>query len=327
MSSLLVLLVIAAGPSIAWRMDFAPTYTDNVFDYSPSDIDSFVHRVNPARFPARSSDDLDANLGLSCALRYRLGGLPGSLGLRTRLHAYVSNWEKSYALGSLALEQSVWQGGEVGLSYLYLPNYLVRYYRLHGSSEYQPCRFAEHLATLRLGQRLGRFEVAAVARWEKDDYSRLFDYYDTRAWRLGPELTWRLLENLKIDLAYEYKVASAEGPVPDISYRQHDARVGVETRPMKFNRFSVAGWFDFARREFTTANPATLDPAHAGRTDDIEQAGVELRFRQGPATVSVGYEAEWRSVIDASSFDIDDVKEYRKNSVTLGVSLSSRTAR
>ena len=90
---------------------------------------------------------------------------------------------------------------------------------------------------------------------------------------------------------------------------------------------ALTGMSRFARREFTTANPVSVDPAHAGRVDDISRAGVELRWRQGGATFSLGYEAEWRSVLAASSYDIDEVKEYRKNSVGLGVALSSRSAR
>jgi hypothetical protein len=327
MSSILALLVVAAGPNIAWRMDFTPTYTDNLFEYSPSDIDSFVHRVNPARFPIRSSDDLDANIGLACAVRYRLADRPGSAGLRARLHGYASNWEKSYALAAIEVEQAVWPGGEAALSFLYMPDYLIRYYRPHAGSEYEPCRFAEQLLTASVRQRLGSFDVAGIVRWEIDDYSRVFDYYDTRAWRAGPRLSWRLRDNLKADVSYEFKAATAAGPVPDISYRQHEAGIDVETRPMQFSRFSVGAFFDFARREFTTANSTSVDPAHAGRVDNIERAGVELRYRQGSATLVLGYEAEWRSVVSATTFEVDEVKEYRKNSIKLGVALSARTAR
>ncbi|MFO7650378.1 MAG: hypothetical protein R6X13_03415, partial [bacterium] len=74
----LVVLLLApvgavAAPSLAWRFEFAPTYVDNVFEYSPADLDSFLYGVNPERFAARSSDDLDLNVGLGCAIRWRLG--------------------------------------------------------------------------------------------------------------------------------------------------------------------------------------------------------------------------------------------------------------
>ena len=331
-AGVVVLLLAPVGalsaPNLAWRFEFAPTYVDNVFEYSPADLDSFLHGVNPERFAARSSDDLDASVGLGCALHWRLGGRPGSAGLRTRFHGFVSNWEKSYGLAAFELEQAAWRGGEVRLSYLFLPDYLIRSYRVAGGgADYVPCRFAEHLVSARVEQRLGNFSAAALVRHESDDYTAAFDYYDTWAWRLGPELGWRLRENLKVSGSYEYKLAAARGPAPDISYTQHGIGVRVDTRPMSFDRFGVVAHYDYARREFTTANPVSVDPAHAGRVDDISRAGVELRWRQGGATFSLGYEAEWRSVLAASSYEIDDVKEYRKNSIGLGVALSSRSAR
>lgn len=329
----MVVLVLApaaalAAPSLAWRFEFAPTYVDNVFEYSPADLDSFLYGVNPGRFAARTSDDLDAGVGMGCALGWRLDGRPGSVGLRTRFHGFVSNWEKSYSLAVLELEQAAWRGGEVRLSYLFMPDYLIRPYRVAGGgAEYVPCRFTEYLVSARVEQRLGNLSAAALVRHETDDYTAAFDYYDTRAWRLGPELAWRLRENLKVSASYEYKLAAALGPAPDISYAQHGVGVRVDTRPMSFDRFGVGAFYDYARREFTTANPVGVDPAHAGRVDDISRAGVELRWRQGGATFSLGYEAEWRSVVAASSYQIDEVKEYRKNSVGLGVALSSRSVR
>ncbi len=314
-----------ALPMLSWRAEFQPTYVDNLFEYSPADLDSFVRGVNPARYPVRSADDIDLNIGMACLLRYTLGVRPGSVGIRTRLHGFLSNPEKSYGLATLEIEQMAWTGGGVSLSYLFLPDYLVRNYRPAGISRYEPCRFTEHLFSARVSQQFGRLDAFMRVRRQFDDYAGSFDYYDTRAWRLGSGIDWRVLDNIRVQAQYEYKTADAAGPVPDISYRQNGVDISIETRPMRFDRFGAVLSYGFARRRFTTRNPASVDPAHAGRVDDISRAGVELRYRHAGVTFSLGYEAEWRQLLSASSYQIDEVKEYRKNSFSLGIVLSGRS--
>lgn len=322
MSSLLAVALCFA--SIGWQAKLDLVYDDNVFEYSPSDLGEFQRRAAPERYPFRSADDLSANAGFNLAWRYRAFLRPGALELRTRLYQHFSNWEKSY--GSLAIEagQGVWPDGRLAVAYLYLPNYLIRYYRAPGSADYSPCTFAEHLATVRFRQRIGSFAVAPFYRHEYDDYRQPFDHYDTRAHRPGLGVEWSPEPTLRVSLDYELKLARARGPVPDVSYRQHAGGVRLLTRPRRLERFSLEVGYSYALRQFTTANPGEVDPTHAGRADRIESADIVASYRTGAPTLLVGYEFEWRQTDSPFSDRIEDVKSYRASRVRLGVVLDSR---
>ena len=332
MSSLLLALVVAAygGPNLAWQAQFRFVYDDNPFQYSPADIDNFMMHVVPARFPIRTIDDLDANAMLGLVWRYRLLDRGGSLGVRTRLHEYVSNWQKSYALAEIDAGQQLWQTGRLTLGYLYMPNYLLRYFPRPGSPDsvdFVDCRFSEHKVDIGLRQRVGPVVLVPGYAYEIEAYQAMFSYYDTRAHRPGLTLDWEIARNLTLSLDYELKLAHAQGPVPDVSYLQHEGGISVATRPLRLDRFGLSAGYSFARREFTTANAGSIDPAHAGRVDQIESARIEAQYRLDAVTVVAGYEFEWRQASSAFSPQIDDVKDYRSNRVSVGVLVNSGKVR
>lgn len=323
---LVLLALVASGPQLFWRMDFSPAYIDNLFEYSPSEIDSLLAGVNPDRYRVNSVDDVDLSFGLRGGLRWQAAGKPGSLALRSRIHNYAVNPAKSYAVTATELTQQLWTGGSVRLTGQVMPDRLIRHYRPRGSSRYEECRFSERLLGLRCSQQLRRLGFGCGLVGQYDDYATRFDYYDTRLWRLQPEVEWRPRENLIVGLRGEYRVADARGPVPDVSYQQQEIGVSVETRPMRFNRLAVVGDYSWARRRFTTANPAETDPAHAGRLDELGQAGIELRWQPVRRVgVRLGYAAEWRSVVRANDADIDEVKNYRKNTVSAAIVLTGES--
>lgn len=332
MNSLLLALVVAAsgGPNLAWQAQFRLLYDDNPFQYSPTDIDNFMMHVEPARFPIRTIDDLDANVVLGLTWRYRLFNQGGSLGVRTRLHEYVSNWQKSYALAEVDAGQQLWQTGRLTLGYLYMPNYLLRYFPRPGSPDsvdFVDCRFSEHKIDVGLRQRVGPVVLVPAYGYEIDSYQAMFSYYDTRAHRPGLEVDWEIARNFTLSMDYELKLAQAQGPVPDVSYLQHKGGISVVTRPLKMDRFGLSAGYSFARREFTTTNSGTTDPAHAGRVDQIESARVEAEYRFDAVTLIAGYQFEWRQADSPYSDKIADIKDYRSSRVSIGAVVNSRKAR
>jgi hypothetical protein len=328
-------LLLAAGAMCAaatptLRFDGFLTYCDNPFDYSRSDIDAFRHRTSPARFPIRTSDDIDFNLGAELAVPWRLSGRGGALRARTRMHGYLSNWDKSYGLAAVSAEQGLWPGGRLGFGYTFMPNYLIRYYRnpqTPDTGDYTGCRFAEHLVEARLRQRLGDFAIEPEYGYEVDDYNAVFDYYDTRIHRLGGELRWTPAPNLDVRGEYEFRLASAAGPLPDASYNQHRGGVFISTGPRQFTRFSVEAGYSLARRTYTTTNPGTEDPAHAGRVDDIANVTASLRYDLGNVELVADYDLEWRELLSVYSTEIQEVKDYRSSRLGLGVVVSSGKGR
>lgn len=325
-----VLLVVAAGAALGlnatWRWEGLLTYDDNPFRYSRTDLDAFRYRTKPARFPIRTSDDLDANVAARLSCGTRLFQMPGSIETGLRLHGYFSNWDKSYGLADVGINQGTWVGGRLELGYTYMPNYLLRYYRNPATSDtgdYTACRFAEHLATVRFRQQFHQVTILPEYGYEYDDYQPVFDHYDTKIHRLGGEVRFQPVTNFEVRGQYEYRSAGARGPVPDASYAQHEAGLSVMTRPRRLSRFSFEGGYTFARRDYTTSNSREIDPSHAGRTDNIESATVTVKYRLAAVTLTADYDLEWRTVVAAYSAEIDDVKDYRRSRLGLGVVFNS----
>jgi hypothetical protein len=330
-SSALVLLAIAAGAAFGltptWQWEGFLTYDDNPFRYSLTDLDAFRYREQPARFPIRTSDDLDANVAARLSCGTRLFQLPGSIETGMKLHGYFSNWDKSYGIADVGLNQGTWVGGRLELGYTYMPNYLLRYYRNPETSDtgdFTACRFAEHLATVRFRQQLNPVTILPEYGYEYDDYQPVFDHYDTKIHRLGGEVRFQPVTNFEVRGKYEFRLASAKGPVPDASYSQHEAGLSVTTSPRRLSRFSVEGGYTFALRNYTTSNDSAIDPSHAGRTDNIEAATVTVKYRLADVTLTADYDLQWRTVVAAYSAAIDDIKDYRQSRFGLGVVFNSR---
>ncbi len=323
------LLLVHAAPVIrspSWTgwFGFQATHDDNPFRYSADDLGSFRRREDAQRFPIRSADDLDLTASTGWRYRYRLAGRPGSVALKLKLHQFASNREKSYQLASLGVSQSFRTGSKLTGSYLRMPDYLIRYYRDPENEQrnYVGCRFTEGLATARLEQKLGSFRVSARYRHQQDDYAAPFDYYDTRAHRLGGVLGWKPVREFGLDCDYEFKTAVARGPVPDISFQQHSLDVSISSSPRRLTNVSFEAGYGLARRQYTTDNPGETDPSHAARVDLIEEIDFEVGYRFGAARLIAGYRLEWREVSSPYSEQIEDVKRYRRNRFTVGTVVS-----
>ncbi|MBM3313827.1 hypothetical protein FJY70_04455 [candidate division WOR-3 bacterium] len=324
--ALTLALVPALGLATTWRYQAYLFYDDNPFRYSRVDLDAFRHRRQSARFPIRTSDDLEANLAIGLERPTRCFRMPGAIVSGVKLHGFFSNWEKSYGVLDLGFRQGIWKNGEIHVNYIYMPDYLLRYYRNPQTSDtgdYTACRFAEHLGKVEFRQRIGRATIAPEYGYEYDDYLTTFDHYDTRIHRLGGTLRFQLMTNFGLRAEYQYRAARARGPVPDVSYGQHEVGLSVVTRPRRLFRLSLEAGYKFARRAYTTGNSVAIDPSHAERTDNLESALLKFKYRLSRTVLCLDYGLEWREVVSASSSEIDDVKDYRRSRLGLGITYES----
>lgn len=303
---------------VIWGADVR--YNNNIFFLSPSDIIAFQHRDNPGRFPYRTLDDVDFTL--SGSLNWlRTKGFAPEIGLK--LHQFVMNPEKSYGVFSSQINKEAGKIGVFGLSFVWMPNYLIRYYRdwtVKSEERYAPCRFGEYLLGFNFIRQVGRFSIKPGYRLEIDDYVAPFDYYDTKAHRLDGSIDWRPMPNFTLDVEYEFKRARAKGPLPDISYDQHQMGFQLVSRPRRLHRFGVKAIYRWTYRRWT----AVEDITHAGRIDETQEIGLGGEYRRNLVTVSLSYKLEWREVSSPHLEKIEDIKNYRVGTFSLGARLPLR---
>lgn len=321
---MLFLFLAAAGQGadlwyIVWETDVK--YNNNIFLFSPSDIDAFRQRQNPARFPYSSLDDVD--VGLSGVLRWAgAGNFTPQLGLK--LHQFLMNPEKSYGLVTCRIKQDLGRVGVAKLSLVWVPNYLIRYYRdrtVKTAERYAACRFSEYLFGFGFERQFGPFNLQPEYSFEIDDYIVPFEYYDTRAHRTGISIDWRPWSNFTLSGEYKFKWARAKGPAPDISYDEQRLGFQVITKPRRFNRFGINAGYNWAYRRYT----ATEDEMHAGRVDETQEITVGAEYRLKPVTLSFTYQLEWREVSSPYQNEIDEIKNYRVSTFSLGMRLPLKT--
>ncbi|MEO0086114.1 MAG: hypothetical protein ABIK37_05730, partial [candidate division WOR-3 bacterium] len=121
-----IVLVAAATASLTGTYGVELIYDDNPFKLSPTDFVEFRRSSNPARLPFRTADDLDVLTHARLAWRFQ----PNSqVVLTTRLHQFVSNWQKSYGVARIRVEQRLGRQMTLAASCVFLPDYLIRYYR------------------------------------------------------------------------------------------------------------------------------------------------------------------------------------------------------
>lgn len=316
-------VLAAASAHASSRLSFdlggAAGYDDNVFQYSPRDESVFIYHENPAKFPFRSLDDAVVDVTGRLTLRSSFVHRHTThFALAATLHQYVSNPVKSYLTGDVQVRQYLAKSFYVEAGYVLYPRYLIRYFHdPRVLSAYKPCTFTEHLVNAQVSWRpLKKLEFKPFARCEIDRYQSPFEYYDTKAWREGCEFDMAPVRRLELVAAYEYKGARTGRTVmPDISYDQHTA--GVRVKP-KFGRVTLELGYDYSWRGYTTT-PA-IDTTHAGRIDAIQSvvAGASIALSSAVA-VTVGCRHDTRASSSPYRADIDDVKDYLENTVSIGI--------
>jgi hypothetical protein len=321
-------------PVITFDVGARLTYDDNIFLYSQKDRNDFRKSIKAYRFPFETSDDFITTLTGSVKVRPDLFRQKTTIfSLLYRQHIYAVNRVKSYQLFSLSISQNVAKPLTIEIGYLLLLKYLIRYYKDPTSQVSLPayigCDFTQQLFSFGPNYRFKKlFSLTPFYKYEIDDYAAQFDFYDTKAHRLGLNASYRLRTLFELSGGLEYKIAKAEGPVPDISYNQLGWKIGAGfgqqklTEGFKLRNLKIEINYSQDRREFVTDNSPTVDPFHSGRVDKIQnfKIGLELPFSQ-VVSMSVGYELEKRDVSSPYKEQIDDIKDYNNNKIGFGLNL------
>jgi len=311
--------------------DIQFTYDDNIFLYSTKDLNDFKRSVRTYRFPFATSDDFITTLtGIvrirlpKAVLRHRWTQV---LTLRYRQHLFAVNRMKSYQVFSLNLSKHFTKQLGLGIGYSLLPRYLIRFYRDPTSAvtppSYITCDFTEHLFTAEYRVKLPyHISLTPFYKYEICDYTKKFDFYDSKAWRFGFVARQVIAKQIELNSELEYKILDAVGPAPDISYEQLYWSLGTCIGLLKADNPRIGVSYGQERRKYVTDNPPTIDPFHRDRVDKISNLKLELKVRLSKDIIVRSiYELEMRKVTSPYKEDIDDIKDYNDNKFILGLNL------
>ncbi len=315
-----------AFPRFSSSINTTFTYNNNLFCLSPNELTEYRFRVNPARYPYSSADDIDftfvsrINVHFSQFTTMRVG-ITG--------HQFLVNQEKSYGVINCQLEQQIGVFGNFLIYGIWLPNYLIRYYREFQKSNYYPCRFGERVIGLGFQRKFGVINVKPGYAFEVYHYVKPFEYYNTKVHRFSGSLDYQIRKNFTVEAGYSFRLAQAQSSLPDISYIEHKLTADISSTPRVFKRFTLNTGYQFCNRKYTTGNPD--DRYHYRRVDHTQVVSLQGAYRFNNFDLISGVELEWRDVNSPYEQEIEEVKEYRADRISVGIRIplkdDSRTAK
>ncbi len=304
---------------VRFGIELKSIYDDNIFLYSPEYISDFQHQIRSYRFPINTYDDLINNLNLSLRVPFYFNS---HFNIYYKQYLYTVNSEKSYQIISGSINKPLTKPLLLRLSYLYLPNYLIRYYRnpLGSSTQYIGCNFSEQLITFGFDYTISKLKINPFIRYEIDNYKKNFDYYDSKAIRLSLNATWTVSKQTNIEISFESKMNNALGPAPDISYYDNGISFKLTSHLPKYDKLGINLSGEYSIRDFTTTNSSSIDPYHKDRSDNLLNLGGGVFFNVSKnLQVNLNYEYESRKVKSPSLSFIEEVKNYTNNRIVLGL--------
>lgn len=304
--------------------DINTQYDDNIFLFSKEYINDFIHRIRSYRFPFRTYDDLITRIDLSFNLPAQLSSKRTDFNLNYRQYLYLVNTQKSYQLMVLNINQQINNSFSYEIGYLFLPSYLIRYYRnpLGSATDYIGCIFTEHLMTARLKYRLNKVTVTPFIQYEIDKYLKNFRHYDGYALRYGLNASTHNVSYVNTFIGITRKTYFAQGPIPDISYTEDRISVRLTPKLIKSN-IKLSTQFQYARRNYTTDNSFEIDPYHRDRIDNKINAYIKVSYQlKRNLQIYTAFEYEQKRVTTPYRIDINEIKDYNNNKYLLGLRLN-----
>uniref|UniRef100_A0A7C4XLH9 Uncharacterized protein n=1 Tax=candidate division WOR-3 bacterium TaxID=2052148 RepID=A0A7C4XLH9_UNCW3 len=317
--NILFFLIATFDYSLKSRIGFF--YDDNIYAYSKKYLNEFSHQIHPERFPFETYDDLYTNYDLQVLIRNKfLGQWTTTWNFDFTGYNYLVNQQKDFFLIGAGIRQ-VLARMAIKLEFLFIPNYLIRYYKDPKDSKYIGCAFSEKLFSLKSGVKISRaIETNFKIAYEIDDYIENFDVYDSKAIRFGPDIKFSLSRAIELGIDYEFKSSKAKGPTPDISYLQHKIGIntGLKTGIPEFAELILD--YQMKYRIFTTEVSPILDTPHSGREDLTQQFKSIYKFPIFTSLyLSLNYTLEFRNSSSEVYPNIGDYKNYNKWMVGVGL--------
>lgn len=327
-----------------WRLHLTLTnmYDDNIYRYSPEDIDEFVYHRADYRYQMETYDDLVSSPSLTLYVTRRFSPhLKSRLRLKFSYNLFAVNHDKNYETFSAHLRTTVYKKSSVQVGYFHLPEFLIRPYWDQDTfsttsgdpATYKRCDFTRNLYSVKVGHQILRSLHGAVY-YEHDMYyyNPHFTEYDTKANSFGCEILYDCTSWIQTGFEYAFTRAEAKGydktgetitssDDSDISYDEDyfQGTVRIDLSGHISMPLDLAIGYQIARRYFTTEKSLQEDPYHAGRKDSIHRFSLTTTY-DILRTLSLHgkYEFQWRDVNSLGYDRITEVKNYDRNRISLG---------
>lgn len=319
------------------------TYDDNIYRYSPEDIDDFVYHRADYRFRMETYDDLVSSPSLTLYVTRRFSQkVKTRLRLKYSYNIFTVNHERNYQTISSFLRITFFEKSYLQFGYFHIPEFLIRSYwdkdvfsmTLKNPETYKKCDFTRSLYSVKLGGRISK-SLWGAACYERDVvyYNPHFTEYDTEANAFGIEIRYDLASWIQAGLKYAFTMAEAKGydeegetkehsDDSDISYDEDQFQGELILDISRHVPLPINLTFQYRRslRYFTTEKSLEADPFHAGRRDDIHRLSYMTEYKILRNLSLFGqYEYHWRNVSSKEKERITEVKNYNRNRISVGI--------
>jgi len=309
----MIWIILFCSLDFSLRSIIGISYDNNIYKFSDQEIEEYTSGSYPNKYPIKTADDLRLDFSTKFRLEFRpIENRVSYMDCFIKSSSYLNNRIKDYWNFSIEFRQDLGSIDAV-LGYSILPDYMIRYYRPSGGSEYVPCKYTRGRFNMGFSGTLHGNILTVSARYWTLDYYEEFDYYDSKNY--AARFTWwkDFSKFLRPELLYEFCFSDAKGPIPDISYYNHSFTVGNSLVP-GIKRISDAYFkYSLDLRTYISENSPLVDPIHSGRRELVHNisAGVKVRVLLGMYS-EFFVSREFRYANSDVYPEIEKLKNYKK---------------
>lgn len=273
-------------------LKLSTVYDDNILRYSDYYLTKFENSEDSGRFHIQTSDGIILNTSLELSATFLLIGKNKTiLACDLNPQFYLNNSIKNWTHYGLNLQQFVYKGISVNLSYNYLPSYYVRHYRdddwadIFGYTpeSYQPFSFSKNEYGIWIQNSFFKKKTTRLRLmidYDEYFYNEHYTEYDCTNTTFGFRIYNTIRKKLKLDFGYRFCMSNAKGydepgelketsddSDPSSDEDEYYCAAKWSFNPIFKRSSSFAVDFLYRKSCYTTKHYLELDKLHAGRTD------------------------------------------------------------
>lgn len=278
------------------------SYNDNLFEYSPGDVEQFTSGARPEKFSMERPQDLVTSIRARVLLSPDLlPRNPTQIRLRFGTASHAHNPIRNYLSTGVEFRQYVQQKNYLFAGYTLVPRYYLRNISFRNLSlpprlwlSYAEVFLSRQTFTLGLARNLtSRLNVSADYSYSYVRYSRELMERDSRIDEVDLDGSMKLFPWLRVDAGYQFSYATARGrelsdTLSDLTSRAHRVQSsaniylrGLTGKPLTLSIDAVFEYQQYLSLKKYDAADRSLrygDRYHYGRQDHLWRVVGELSY-------------------------------------------------